>query len=526
MRIAETLNEGLKREYVVTISAKEFAAKIDAKLAQVAQQVRMPGFRPGKVPANLVRKMHGPAIQGEALEEAANEGVQELLTKEKLRPAMQPKVELDDYQEGMDISLKVAMEILPAVTAPSIEGIALEKLVAKPSDADLDEAVKRLADQQKAFEAAPKTHAAKAGDAVVMDYAGSVDGEAFDGGTGEGMQVLLGSGQLIPGFEDQLVGVKANEQRTVTVTFPADYNVPYLKGREAKFEVTVTEVRTAKEVALDDTLAKNLGLESIDQLREILKDQLSAELDGLSRTYLKRKLLDHLAATNSFDVPPSMVDAEFDQIWAQLEHEAGHEADPEAAKAELEKDKDEYRRIAERRVRLGLLLSEIGQANNVTVSQQEMNRLIAQEASRYPRDQQQQAVKFFQQNAMAAAQLRAPLYEDKVVDLLISKAALTEREVGREELEAAIQSEDESPAGHVHGPGCGHDHHDHDHKPAKAKAAKAKPAAKAKDAEAAPAEAAPAKAAKKPAAKAKAAEAPAAEAAPAKAAKPKAKKSA
>jgi trigger factor len=529
MRIAETLNEGLKREYVVTIPAKDFAAKIDAKLAQVAQQVRMPGFRPGKVPANLVRKMHGPAIQGEALDEIANEGVQELLTKEKLRPAMQPKVELDDYQEGMDIALKVAMEILPAVTAPPVEGIALEKLVAKPTDAELDEAVKRLADQQKSFEAAAKTYAAKAGDAVVMDYAGSVDGEAFDGGTGEGMQVLLGSGQLIPGFEDQLVGVKANEQRTVTVTFPADYNVPYLKGREAKFEVTVTEVRTAKEVALDDTLAKNLGLESLDQLREILKDQLSAELDGLARTYLKRKLLDHLAATNSFDVPPSMVDAEFDQIWAQLEHEAGHEADPEAAKAELEKDKDEYRRIAERRVRLGLLLSEIGQANNVQVTQQEMNRLIAQEASRYPRDQQQQAVKFFQQNAMAAAQLRAPLYEDKVVDLLISKAALTEREVGREELEAAIQSEDESPAGHVHGPGCGHDHHDHDHapaKPAKAKAAKAKPA----KAEAAPAEAeaAPAKPAKKPAAKAKAAaaEAPAAEAAPAKAAKPKAKKSA
>jgi trigger factor len=314
------------------------------------------------------------------------------------------------------------------------------------------------------------------------------------------MQIELGSGRLIPGFEEQLEGVKANDQRVIKVKFPEDYNVAYLKGRDAEFDVTVTEVRTPKEVALDDTLATNLGLDSLDKLKEILKDQLGNELSGLTRTHMKRKLLDHLAAAHDFAVPESMVDAEFEQIWNQLQHEAGHEADPEAARAELEKDRDEYRRIAERRVRLGLLLSEIGQANGVQVSQQEMNRLIMQEASRYPRDQQQQAVKFFQENAMAAAQLRAPLYEDKVVDFLIEKADVTERKVSREELQAAIESEDESPLGHVHGPGCGHDHHDHDHshdapKPKKAKAKAAEPV----DAVEAAAEAA---AAEKPAKKA------------------------
>ena len=472
MRIAETLNEGLKREYRVTIPAKDFNARIDRHLATAAQQIRMPGFRPGKVPANLVRKMHGPAVTGQALEEAANEGVQALVAKEKLRPAMQPKVEIDDYQDGMDLSLKVAVEVLPAITLPALEGIELEKLTVAADDDAMTAALQRFADQQKSFEPAKAGHAAANGDVVIMDYLGTVDGEAFDGGKGEAMQVELGSGRLIPGFEEQLLGVKANEQRVLNVTFPADYNVAYLKGRPAQFDVTVTEVRTAKLVGLDDDLAKNLGLESLQQLKDILKDQIEAELSNLTRTHMKRKLLDHLAASNTFDVPASMVDAEFDQIWQQLQQEAGNEADVAAAQAEIEKDRGEYRRIAERRVRLGLLLSEIGQTNDIQVSQTEMNRLIAQEVSRYPDKQRPQATQFFQQDAMAAAQLRAPLYEDKVVDFLLGKATLTERSVSRAELEAAIESEDETP-GHVHGPDCGHDHHDH--APAKPKKA-AKPA--------------------------------------------------
>jgi trigger factor len=510
MRIAETLNEGLKREYSVTIPAKDLNAKIDAQVANVAKQIRMPGFRPGKVPLNLVKKMHGASLRQEALQEALNDGIQQVITEQKLRPAMQPQVDVESIEEGKDVSFKVAVEVLPTIDAPAVDGIKLEKLVVDPTDDDMTAALQRLADQQKSFDAAPAKYAAKTGDLVVMDFVGTVDGEAFEGGTGEGMQVELGSGRLIPGFEEQLEGVKANEQRTLKVTFPDDYNVAYLKGRDAEFAVTVTEIRTPKPVVLDDSLASNLGIETLDKLKEILKDSLGNELSGLTRTHMKRKLLDHLAASHDFAVPDTMVEAEFAQIWQQLEQEAGNEADVEAAKAEIEKDRDEYRRIAERRVRLGLLLSEIGQANGIQVSQQEMNRLIMQEASKYPRDQQQQAVKFFQENAMAAAQLRAPLYEEKVVDFLIEKADITERKVSRDELQAAIESEDESPLGHVHGPDCGHDHHGHDHGAAKPKAKKAA-ASKAEPVAADAAPEAPVKAAKKTAAK---------DAAPAEAAKP------
>ncbi len=505
MRIAETLNEGLKREYSVTIPAKTLASKVDAQLATAAQQIRMPGFRPGKVPVNLVRKMHGEALGRDALNEAVQEAVNKVIAENQIRPAMQPKVDLDDYQEGKDVSLKVALEVLPKVELPPVEGIKLEKLTVDPTDADMTEALKRLADQQKSFDAAPAAYAAKTGDALLVDFKGMVDGEVFEGGTGEGMQIELGSGQLIPGFEDQLIGARANDQRTVKVTFPADYNVDYLKGKPAEFAVMVNEVRTPKEVALDDSLAANLGIETLDKLKEILKDSLGQESAGLTRTHMKRKLLDHLAASTDFAVPQSMVDAEFDQIWQQLEHEADHEADAEAAKTALEDDRDEYRRIAERRVRLGLLLSEIGQTNGVEVSAQEMSRLVGQEASRYPQDQRGQVVKYFQENPVAAAQLRAPLYEDKVVDWLIDRAEVTERKVGRDELQAAIESEDETPSGHVHGPDCGHDHHDHaPAKPRKAAKAKAEPTetakAKAKpvkaEAAAAAAEPAPAKTAK------------------------------
>ena len=493
MRIAETLNEGLRREYSVHVPAAAVAAKVDARAVEVAKQVRMPGFRPGKVPLNLVKKMHGPALRGEAVQAVVNEGVQQLLSDHNLRPAMQPTVDLDgEDKDGADVDFKVAVEVLPTIDTPNVDGLKLEKLVVEPTDADLDAALKRLSDQQKNFEAAPAKHKAVTGDAVLIDFLGSVDGVPFDGGKGEGMRVELGSGQLIPGFEDQLIGAKANDQCTVKVTFPDDYNVAYLKGKAAEFAVTVNEVQTAKDTALDDEFAKSLGLDSLDGLKEILKDQLSSELAGLTRTHMKRKLLDTLAAAHDFAVPQSMVDAEFDQIWQQLEHETSHEADAAVALAGLEAEKPEYRRIAERRVRLGLLLSEIGQQGGVVVTPAEMNRLIAQEASRYPKERDQ-VIKYFQENQMAAAQLRAPLYEDKVVDYLIGKAEVTERSVDRDTLTTEIESDDESPSGHVHGPDCGHDHAPG--KPAKAKKA-AKPNA-AEPAEAAPVEAKPAPRAKK-----------------------------
>ena len=476
MQTVETLNEGLKRAFRITIPAQDIDARVDKELKSIAPQVRMPGFRPGKVPANLVRKMHGPALEQQALQNAVQEGVQQLMSEQKLRPAMQPSVELEEGGPGQDAVIKVEVETLPEVPEAKIEGLKIERLRVEASDAMVDEAVNRLASGQKSFDTAPATRKAEKGDRVLIDFEGKVDGEAFEGGKGEGMSVELGSGRLIPGFEDQLVGAKANDQKAVTVTFPEDYPVDYLKGREAVFDVTVNEVQVARDVKADDDFAKSMGLEGIGQLRDLLKGQVEQELNGLTRTHMKRQLLDQLAASHDFPVPGSMVEAEFQQIWRQLEHEASHEADPAAARAEMEQERDDYRAIAERRVRLGLLLSEIGQKNGVEVSQQEMNQLVVQAAQQYKPEDRQKFVDYIRNEPMAAAQLRAPLFEDKVVDFLFDKAEIGERTVTRDELEAAIESEE----GHVHGPGCGHDHHDHG---AKAKKAVKKPAAKGETAD-------------------------------------------
>ena len=484
MQTVETLNEGLKRAYTLTIAAKDILARVDAEIRQVAPQIRMPGFRPGKVPANLIRKMHGPALEQDALNKAVQEGVQALLAEQKLRPAMQPAVELGEgYEAGRDAEVTVSLEVLPDVPEPVIDGLVLERLTVEPGEEEIDVAVNRIAAQQKSFDPALEGHPAVEGDLVVMDYVGKVDGEPFEGGTGTGMSVELGSGRLIPGFESGLEGVKAGESRTLNVTFPDDYNVAYLKGKPATFDVTVTEVKVPKEAVADEEFAKSLGLESLDQLRNLLKDQVVQELNNLTRTHMKRKLLDQLAANHDFPVPPSMVEAEFGQIWAQLEHEATHEEDPEAARAEMEKDRDDYRAIAERRVRLGLLLSEIGQRNGVEVTGQEMQRLVMQAAQQYNQKDRERFVQYIQQDPMAAAQLRAPLYEDKVVDFLFGKAEISDRAVTREELEAAIEAEDDgSPKPHVHGPDCDHDH-DHDHGAKAKKAAPKKAAARKADAE-------------------------------------------
>jgi len=471
MQTVETLNEGLKRAYKLTIPAKDISARIDEEVKSIAPQVQMPGFRPGKVPANLIRKMHGAQIEAQALQSAVQAGVQQLMAEQNLRPAMQPSVALDEGGSGKDAVVTVEVETLPDVPDANVEGIRIERLTVPADDEAIEAAVNRLASGQKSFDPAKPAHKAAIGDLVIMDYLGTVDGEPFEGGKGEGMSVELGSGRLIPGFEDQLVGVKANDERTVKVTFPADYPTEYLKGRAAEFAVVVNEVQTPRPVKADDDFAKSMGLEGIDQLRGLMKGQVEQENAGLTRTHMKRQLLDQLAAAHDFPVPESMVEAEFEQIWRQLQHEASHEADPKAALAEMEADRDDYRRIAERRVRLGLLLSEIGQKNGVEVSPQEMNQLIMQAAQQYKPEDRQRFVEYIQAEPMAAAQLRAPLFEDKVVDFLFAKAEITEREVSREALQEAVEAEDT----HVHGPGCGHDH-DHGAKPKKAAARK--PAAK------------------------------------------------
>jgi trigger factor len=518
MQIVETSNEGLKRAYSVKILASDIADRIEGEVKRMAPQVRMPGFRPGKVPANLVKKMHGPALHQDALNTTIREAMDKLVAEQKLRPAMQPDVKLEDgYEQGKDAELSVSLEVLPQIAAPSLDGLKLEKLVVPVSEAEVDEAVQRIASQQKSFIDAPEGKAAENGDQVVCDFVGKHNGEAFEGGSATDQAIELGAGRLIPGFEDQLAGVTAGEERQLNVTFPADYPAKQLAGEAVTFDVTVRAVKVSGETVVDEAFAKNLGLTDLEMLRNLMRGQLEQELSGLTRTQMKRALLDHLAAGHDFDVPPSMVEAEFQQIWAQLEQEASREEDPEAAMKEIEAEKDDYRAIAVRRVRLGLLLSEIGQANAVEVTNQEMSMLVTQAAQQYRPEDRQRFAEYVQSDPMAAAQLRAPLYEDKVVDFLFDKAEVTEREVTRDELQAAIETED-GITGHVHGPDCDHDH---GAKPAKKAVAK-KPAAK--KAEAVPAaEEAPieVKSAKKPVAKK-------AEAAPVedKPAKPAAKKAA
>lgn len=499
MQTVETLNQGLKRAYRITIAAKDIDALVDKELKSIAPQARMPGFRPGKVPANLLRRMHGPQLEQQALQNAVQDGVQQLMTEQNIRPAMQPTVALEEGGPGKDAVVTVEVETLPDVPEANIAGLKIERLRVEPSADAIDAAVARLAEGQKNYDPAPAKHKAERGDLVLMDFEGKVDGEPFDGGKGEGMSVEIGSGRLIPGFEDQLVGVKANDELVVSVTFPADYNVDYLKGRAATFDVVVNEVQLPRAMKPDDDFAKAMGLEGIGQLRDLLKGQIEQELNGLTRTHMKRQLLDQLASAHDFPVPDSMVEAEFQQIWQQLEHEASHEADPEAARKEMEKERGDYRTIAERRVRLGLLLSEIGQKNDIQISNQEMNQLIMQAAQQYKPEDRQKFVEYVRGEPMAAAQLRAPLFEDKVVDFLFAGADVAEREVSREDLEAAIESEDT----HVHGPGCGHDHGG-ETKPKKGAAKKAAPAKAAAGKPAKKADAKPEaadKPAKKPAAK-------------------------
>jgi len=505
MQIVETNNEGLKRAYTVTIQAKDISARIEGEIKRVAPQVQMPGFRPGKVPANLVKKMHGPALHQDALNTAIREAMDKLVDENKLRPAMQPQIEIGEgYEEGKDAELSVSLEVLPQIEAPSTDGLKLEKLTVPVTDGQVDEALENLASQQKRFETKDGKAAAD-GDQVLCDFVGKLDGVEFEGGKAENQPIEIGAGRLIPGFEEQLIGAKAGEERQIVVKFPDDYQAENLKGQEATFDITVHEVKVEAQNKLDDDFAKELGLEGMDQLKNLLRGQLEQETAGLTRTQMKRSLLDQLAAGHDFDVPPSMVDAEFEQIWAQLQQEASREEDAEASLKEIEGEKDDYRAISERRVRLGLLLSEIGQVNDVQVTQQEMQQLMMQAAQQYGPEDRERFMEYVQNDPMAAAQIRAPLYEDKVVDFLIEAAEVSEREVTRDELQAAIEAESEET------------------KPkAKKKAAAKKPAAKKTPAKKAAGDSKPA--AKKAPAKKPAAQKPAAKKTAAK--KPTAKKTA
>ncbi len=454
MRIDEISNKGLKREYKIVISAGDIDKKLDSHLEGLKDQIRLPGFRPGKAPTSLIKKLHGKSMMGKVLEEMVNESTQKVFEEKKIKPALQPNVEVLKFEEDSDLEYRMEVEVLPEIKVPDFSKIKLERLVATPSAKEVDEAVAKLAAQQKRFEAAPKSHKAALGEVVLLDFAGQIDGVAFDGGTGEGHQLELGSGQFIPGFEDQLVGVKAGDERDVNVTFPADYTSADLAGKEAVFKVKVHEVQLAAETKVDDDFAKTLGLDDLAKLKETIGTQLTQELEGISRTILKRALLDDLAERCKFEVPESMIDIEFKQIWAQIKQDmiqAG-EATAEALEG-LDGPKDpaehkDFMDIAERRVRLGLLLSEAGQAKGVTLAADEVNRKVMQEAQRYP-GQEKEVLDFYTKNDQAMAQLRAPLYEEKVCAAILEDATVKEKKVTRAQLEQTIEAmdSDEAPAG-------------------------------------------------------------------------------
>jgi trigger factor len=517
MQVVEKSGGGLSRVYGVTVPATELGAKLDAKIAEIAPRVQLKGFRPGKVPAAHVKRMYGKALMGEVVEQTLNETSQKVLDDNKLRVAAQPELspqgDMEQVLSGKeDLSFDLNVEVMPDFEPMDVSALALSRPVYKPTDAEVNEALDELVKQNRTFEPrGGKSPKAKDGDQVMIDFVGRIDGEAFEGGSATDAALVLGSGQFIPGFEEQLVGVAPGDSKIVKVTFPEEYQVERLKGQPAEFEVTVKEVREPKEGKADDALAQRLGLGDLDALKAALQSNLEQQYSETSRFKLKRALLDKLDTAHDFPLPPRMVDAEFEVIWQQVEQDRaqGGTAPEDEGKTDDEL-KAEYRKIAERRVRLGLILAEIGQRNNVTVSEQELSDAMRQEAMRYGA-QAQQIFDMLRNNANAKAQMRAPIYEEKVVDLILTRAQVDDKAVSKDELMA----EDDLPEGYGE-----------DAKPAKkaaAKPAKAK-AAKA-DAEAAPAAEAPAEAkAEKPAkaAKAKAEPKADAEAKPAKAAKAKA----
>ena len=422
MQIVEKSGEGLSRVYGVTVPAKELGERLTARIAEITPQLNIKGFRPGKVPAAHVRRLYGKSLMGEVIEQTLNETTQKVLDDNKLRPAAQPDLKPESDMEKViagdaDLTYELAVEVMPEFEPIDPKGLELKRPVYKPTEAEVDEAVAELAKQNRTYESRTgKSVKAKTDDMVVIDFVGKIDGEAFAGGTAADAELVLGSGTFIPGFEDQLVGVKAGEAKNVEVTFPEDYQAENLKGKPAVFEVTVKDVKAPVDTAADDEFAKKLGLEDLAALKEAVRGQLEGNYASTSRFKLKRALLDILDTKHDFPLPPRMVDAEFEVIWSQVQADKeGGGLPPEDAEKSEEQLKTEYRKIAERRVRLGLVLAELGRKHDVVVTDQELLNAMRQEAMRYGQ-QAQQVFDMFRQNPNAQAQLRAPIYEDKVVE--------------------------------------------------------------------------------------------------------------
>jgi trigger factor len=441
IQIVEKSGEGLSRVFGVTVSASELNKRAEARITEITPQMQLKGFRPGKVPAAHVRRMYGKSIMSEVIDQTLNESTQRAIDDAKLRPATQPEMKLesdmDKVLEGKaDLAYEIQLEVMPDFKPVDPKSISLTRPVYAAEESEIDETLAQLAQQNRTYEPREAGAAAQDGDMVVADFIGRIDGEAFEGGAAEDSQIVIGSGQFIPGFEAQLIGAKAGDVVTVKVSFPDDYQVDALKGKAAEFETTIKDVRAPVESAVDDAFAEKLGLGSMEALRGAIKAQIEQGYSNQSRFKLKRALLDVLDEKHDFPLPPRMVEAEYGAIWQQVQNDkaSGSLPDDDAGKSE-EQLQGEYRKIAERRVRLGLVLAEIGRAANIQITDQELTEAARQEAMRYGA-QAQEVFDYLRKTPQAQAQLRAPIYEDKVVDLIFSQAQVVDKPVSKDELMA------------------------------------------------------------------------------------------
>ena len=443
MQVTETLSDGLKRQYKVVVPADEIESQIVEKLDSLRTTVVIKGFRPGKAPLSLLRKRYEKAVTGEVVEEAVNRSSKQAMLDHGVRPALQPEIAIDSFENGTDLEYTLSLEALPEIEPADLKAIEVTRLRAEVDDETVDKAIERLAAEQKTFTEVAEPRPAVDGDALRIDFVGHVDGEVFEGGSAEDFQLELGSSAMIPGFEDQLAGAKPGDEVEVKVTFPDDYPGATVAGKDAVFAVIVKQLLEREEMAIDDAFAERLGLADLAALKAAIRNQIERDYAGASRLRLKRQILDKLAEGHDFEVPPGMLDREFDQIWTQITQDMERAGKTwEESEESEEAVRADYRGIAERRVRLGLLLSEIGQRNNIVVPQEELNRAVMEQARRRP-GQEQQVFDYFGGNQQAMNELQAPIYEDKVIDFIIEMATVTEETATPEEL---LAEPDEKPA--------------------------------------------------------------------------------
>ncbi len=443
MQVTELSAEGLKRQFKIVVPAGDLSAKVDERLAELAQTAQMPGFRPGKVPVSLLKRQYGQALYGEALEQAVNQSTAKAIEDRGLKPALQPKVDLKELGEGKDVEFEVAIEVLPEIGKLDFSEIELERLKAQVPDKDVDDALARIAKANREQKPVDPPRPAQKGDALKLDFVGSVDGVEFPGGKAEDYVLELGSGSFIPGFEDQLVGAEVGKPVEVKVTFPAEYGAKELAGKDAVFKCTVKEIREFIDKPADDELAKKNNFENLEAMRKAVSDRIGQDYAQISRSMIKRQLLDKLADAHKFQVPEGLVEGEFEAIWRRIEEA---KKNGETLEGDEDKLRKEYREIAERRVRLGLLLADVGRSNSIEVTPEELNQAVMREAMRYP-GQERQVLEFYGKNAELKEQLRAPIFEEKTVDFILELAKVTEKSVTPEELmKAAREAEEEEPA--------------------------------------------------------------------------------